>query len=70
MASRKKNYNAKQVLENLELWQSLTKEEQVYLESNIEFINYKKNSIIYSDGIFRNPPRRMQQSASQPQYRH
>ena len=50
MASRKKNYNAKQVLENLELWQSLTKEEQVYLESNIEFINYKKNSIIYSDG--------------------
>jgi CRP-like cAMP-binding protein len=50
MASRKKNYNTKQVIENLELWQSLTKEEQEYLESNIEFINYKKNSIIYSDG--------------------
>ena len=50
MASRKKIYNPKQVLENLELWQSLTKEEQVYLESNIEFISYKKNSIIYSDG--------------------
>lgn len=50
MASRKKIYNTKQVIENLELWQSLTKEEQEYLESNIEFINYKKNSIIYSDG--------------------
>lgn len=50
MASRKKTYNTKQVIENLELWQSLTKEEQEYLESNIEFINYKKNSIIYSDG--------------------
>ena len=50
MASKKKTYNAKQVLENLELGQSLTKEEQVYLESNIEFISYKKNSIIYSDG--------------------
>ena len=50
MASRKKSYNPQQVIENLELWQSLTKEEQVYLESNIEFISYKKNSIIYSDG--------------------
>ncbi len=50
MASRKKTYNTKQVIENLELWQSLTKEEQEFLESNIEFISYKKNSIIYSDG--------------------
>ena len=50
MASRKKTYNTKQVIENLELWQSLTKEEQDYLEANIEFISYKKNSIIYSDG--------------------
>jgi hypothetical protein len=50
MASRKKNYSTKQVIENLELWQSLTKEEQAYLEENIEFISYKKNAIIYSDG--------------------
>jgi CRP-like cAMP-binding protein len=50
MASRKKNYSTKQVIENLELWQSLTKEEQAFLEENIEFISYKKNAIIYSDG--------------------
>ena len=50
MASKKKTYSTKQVIENLELWKSLTKEEQAYLESNIEFISYKKNSIIYSDG--------------------
>lgn len=48
--ARKKGYKPKQVIENLELWKSLTKEEQDYLEANIEIINYKKNSIIYSDG--------------------
>ena len=50
MANKKKNFNPKQVIETLELWKSLTKEEQLFLESNIEFITYKKNSIIYSDG--------------------
>lgn len=50
MASRKKHYTPKQIIERLDLWNSLTKEEQTYLESNMEFINYKKNSIIYSDG--------------------
>jgi CRP-like cAMP-binding protein len=50
MTIKKKKHNPKQVIESLELWKSLTKEEQLYLESNIEFINYKKNSIIYSDG--------------------
>ena len=50
MANKKKNFNPKQVIETLDPWKSLTKEEQLFLESNIEFITYKKNSIIYSDG--------------------
>ena len=50
MAVKKKSYKPEQVIENLELWKNLTQEEQNYLESNIEFINYKKNAIIYSDG--------------------
>lgn len=50
MATKKRSYKPKQVIENLELWKNLTKQEQEYLEANIEFINYKKNAIIYSDG--------------------
>ena len=50
MATKKRSYKPEQVIENLQLWKNLTKQEQEYLEANIEFINYKKNSIIYSDG--------------------